>query len=146
MTRVVGLVCVLLVSGPTVAARQAAPAPAPVVFFTIFGPDGARLQRFYTEVFGWPMTADGTVTTAAPAPFTGQIGEDLKNPAVTILYIGVSDVTATLARVKASGGSIQYPRFEVPGRVVLGVFRDPAGNQVGLVEMENGKPKVPEAK
>jgi hypothetical protein len=31
----------------------------------------------------------------------------------------------------------------VPGRVVLGLFKDPAGNSVGLVEMENGKAKVP---
>jgi len=27
--------------------------------------------------------------------------------------------------------------------VVLAVFQDPAGNSVGLVEMENGKAKVP---
>jgi hypothetical protein len=26
---------------------------------------------------------------------------------------------------------------------VLGLFKDPAGNSVGLVEMENGKAKVP---
>jgi len=31
----------------------------------------------------------------------------------------------------------------VPGRVVLAVFKDPAGNSVGLVELENGKAKIP---
>jgi hypothetical protein len=55
----------------------------------------------------------------------------------------VTDVTATLQKVVASGGTIRFPRFEVKGRVVLGVFKDPAGNSVGLVEMENGKAKVP---
>jgi hypothetical protein len=34
-------------------------------------------------------------------------------------------------------------RFEVPGVVVLGLFKDPDGNPMGLVEMENGKAKVP---
>ena len=57
----------------------------------------------------------------------------------------VDDITATLARVKERGGTIRYPRFEVPGRVVLAVFKDPAGNSVGLVELENGKAKVPPA-
>jgi predicted enzyme related to lactoylglutathione lyase len=50
---------------------------------------------------------------------------------------------APVEKVVANGGSIRYPRFEVPGRVVLGVFTDPAGNSVGLVEMEDGKAKVP---
>ena len=38
---------------------------------------------------------------------------------------------------------IDRPRFEVPGDVILGLFKDPAGNRVGLVEMENGKAKMP---
>jgi hypothetical protein len=60
-----------------------------------------------------------------------------------IIYIGVADVTATLQKVVARGGTIRYPRFEVPARVVLGMFKDPARNSVGLVEMEHGKAKVP---
>jgi predicted enzyme related to lactoylglutathione lyase len=80
------------------------------------------------------------------APLSGQVGQDLKDPADTIVYIGVPDVTATLAAVQQHGGTVHYPRFEVPGRVVLGVFKDPAGNRVGLVEMENGKPKIPSVK
>ncbi len=35
------------------------------------------------------------------------------------------------------------PRLEVPGVVVLGLFRDPAGSPMGVVEMENGKHSVP---
>jgi len=66
-------------------------------------------------------------------------------PPLRYVYVGVDDITATLARVKERGGTIRYPRFEVPGRVVLAVFKDPAGNSVGLVELENGKAKVPPA-
>jgi hypothetical protein len=35
------------------------------------------------------------------------------------------------------------PRFEVKGVVVIGLFTDPAGNTMGLVEMKDGKPVVP---
>ena len=52
-------------------------------------------------------------------------------------------VDATLELVKANGGSVDVPRFEVPGLVVLGLFRDPAGNPLGLVEMEGDTPVVP---
>jgi len=55
----------------------------------------------------------------------------------------VDDVNAMLAEIESNGGSIDVPRFEVPGVVVLGLFKDPAGNPMGLVEMQDGKPKVP---
>ena len=59
------------------------------------------------------------------------------------IYIGVEDVAAKLAEVAANGGTIDAPRFEVPGVVVLGLFKDPAGNPMGLVEMKDGVPKIP---
>ena len=60
-----------------------------------------------------------------------------------MIYVGVADITATLAKVQAAGGSVVFPRLVVPGTVVIGMFKDPAGSKVGLVEIENGKPKVP---
>ena len=59
------------------------------------------------------------------------------------IYIGVDDVAATLAEVAVNGGTIDAPRFEVPGVVVIGLFKDPAGNPMALVEMQDGKPKIP---
>ena len=53
------------------------------------------------------------------------------------------DVTETLAKVIAAGGAINAPRFEVKGVVVLGLFSDPAGNRLGLVEMDGDQPKNP---
>jgi predicted enzyme related to lactoylglutathione lyase len=113
---------------------------APVVFFSIFGPEGEQLQRFYAGLFEWKIVPNGDVMTPVSSPLPANIG---KGEAETIVYVGVDDITATLEKVKARGGTIRYPRLEVPGRVVLAVFKDPAGNSVGLVEMENGKAKVP---
>jgi uncharacterized protein len=41
-----------------------------------------------------------------------------------------------LTKVGAAGGSTLLPRTEVPDVVTLALFRDPAGNTVGLVEGE----------
>jgi predicted enzyme related to lactoylglutathione lyase len=133
------LACVLLF--PTIASAQnAAATGAPVVFFSIFGPEGELLQRFYAGLFEWKAAPNGDVMTAVSSPLPANIS---KGEAETIIYIGVDDINATLAKVKERGGTIRYPRFEVPGRVVLAVFKDPAGNSVGLVEMENGTAKIP---
>jgi uncharacterized protein len=137
--RTVLILCAVLM--PATAFGQAPPAAgAPVVFFTIFGPNSAELQRFYATVFEWKVPPSGEVTTAVTPSLPGTIGAGM---AETMIYVGVADVTATLKIVVANGGTIRFPRLEVSGRVVLGAFKDPAGNSIGLVEMENGKAKIP---
>ena len=139
MIRAVALSCVLLVSAVARAWAQS-PAPAPIVFFDIAAPDSPKLQAFYADVFGWKATPAGTFSAPVTRPLQATFRKD---PAEIVIYVGVADITATLAKVMAAGGSVVFPRFVVPGRVVLGMFTDPAGNKVGLVEMDNGKPKVP---
>ena len=119
----------------------AAPPPAPIVFFDIAGVDGARQAAFYRDVFGWQSGPTGALSV--PVLGSALPGTLRKDPTDKIIYIGVDDVSATLARVQAHGGKIVQPRFEVKGVVVLGLFADPAGNSMGLVEMRAGKPKVP---
>ena len=113
---------------------------APVVFFDIAGPDAGRLRQFYGEVFGWGGAPGGNFSTPVVSPLPATFRQD---PAEKILYIGVDDIAATLQQVVAGGGTIDVPRFEVPHVAVLGLFRDPAGNRMGLVEMRAGKPIVP---
>jgi hypothetical protein len=45
--------------------------------------------------------------------------------------------------IEQSGGSIGACRLEVPGVVVPGLFRDPAGNLMGSVEMDGDTPLIP---
>lgn len=112
---------------------------APIVFLDIAGPDQVSLQTFYSTLFGWDAGgADFTIPVGTP--LSAAIRED---PAEKRLYIGVDNITAKLKEVQALGGSVDAPRFEVPGVVILGLFKDPAGNPMGLVEMEDGAPKVP---
>ncbi len=53
------------------------------------------------------------------------------------------DVAGTLKLIAENGGKVVAPRFEVKGVVVLGLFADPAGNGMGLVEYRGGKAVIP---
>ncbi len=116
--------------------------PAPIVFFDIAGPDIAAQKAFYKEVFGWESNAMGYISapvSASPA-LMGFLRTD---PAEKVIYMGVEDINATLAKVTKHGGKIHSPRYEVKGVTVMALFFDPAGNRMGLIEIKDGKPVVP---
>ena len=112
----------------------------PIVFMDFAGPDDSALSDFYASVFQWGIDEQGGFEVAATGPIRCAIRQD---PAEKRIYIGVPDVAAHLASIEAAGGTIDAPRFEVPGVVILGLFRDPAGNPMGLIEMDGGKPRIP---
>ena len=112
----------------------------PVVFFDIAGPDDAALKSFYSSIFGWELDQAGRFSVPVATPIKGAIRKD---PTEKRIYMGVPDVSACLSLIEQSGGTVDAPRFEVPGVVVLGLFRDPAGNPMGLVEMDGDVPHVP---
>ena len=100
-----------------------------------------RSAAFYRDVFGWQTGPGGTLSVpVSRSPLAGALRQDPMNK---VIYLGVDDVTTSLARVVQHGGKIVQPRFEVKGVVVLGLFTDPAGNAMGLVEMSGGHPKIP---
>jgi uncharacterized protein len=49
------------------------------------------------------------------------------------LYVETPDVTASLKQAETLGGKVVMPRTALPGATV-GVFEDPEGHVVGLVE------------
>lgn len=136
-----------LAAAPAQAQQGGNTVAAPIVFFDIAGPDMASQSKFYSTVFGWEVAPTGSFTPPVmPArDKPGAVGAQLRSPdkADKVIYIGVDDVAATLAHIEANGGKVTAPRFEVPGVVVLGLFTDPAGNSMGLVEMENGRAVIP---
>jgi hypothetical protein len=103
--------------------------PAPIVFFDIAGPDAAKLKSFYAENFGWEIDATNGIT--APG-LKGSIRQD---PPETLIYLGVPDIDAALKQIEEGGGQTVLARMVVPGVVTLALFKDPAGNRMGLVEM-----------
>lgn len=132
---------------PALAAPAPAGAPAPIVFFDIAAPELASQAAFYKAVFGWEANAAGGLTVPVTSPLPGNLRiepSDQGPLTERVLYVGVPDITATLAVVTAHGGQVAFPRTVAPGIVVLALFKDPAGNRMGLVELgPDGKPIVP---
>jgi hypothetical protein len=112
----------------------------PVKWFEVTGKDAATLQSFYSKVFGWSfqvepgMLAYGVANTGSDQGIPGGIGPAWpdQKPWVTF-YVAAPDITAKLAEITAAGGSVVFPRTELPG-VTLAMFADPEGQVIGLVE------------
>lgn len=114
------------------AAADSVRAGAPIVYFEIAGPDGAALSKFYGDIFAWKI--GGPLSTIDPASTGGLSGGIRQDPAEKLIYLGVDDINATLAKIVAAGGKTVVPRMVVPGVVTFAIFTDPAGNRMGLAE------------
>jgi len=120
----------------------------PVVHFEIIGKDVEKLQSYYADLFGWEVNSDnpmnygivqreGNVTQegigigggigAAPEGCSGH----------TTFYIEVPDVEAALAKAESLGGSRMMGPEKVMDGVELGLFTDPEGHIIGVVQSDS---------
>ena len=113
----------------------------PVVFFEVISPDHERAQKFYSELFGWQVSADpamggyGLVDTGAgEGAIGGGIGSSSEPGDQGVkIYMRVDDLYAYLDRAERLGGRRLVPPTDLPGDFgKFAVFTDPDGNQVGL--------------
>ena len=112
----------------------------PVVWFEVMGRNGAQLQGFYKDLFGWKIDASndmkyGMVEATEGRGIPGGVGQLGDQPwPTTTFYVSTTDINASLEQAAKLGGRTVMPRTELPGGTILGFFADPAGNTVGLVE------------
>jgi predicted enzyme related to lactoylglutathione lyase len=112
----------------------------PVVWFEVMGRDGAKLQQFYTDLFGWKIDAAnpmkyGMVEATEGRGIPGGVGQLSDNPWPKVtFYVSTTDINGSLEEAGKLGGKTLMPRTELPGGTILGFFVDPEGNSVGLVE------------
>jgi predicted enzyme related to lactoylglutathione lyase len=120
----------------------------PVVHFEIIGRDPEALRRYYAGLFGWeaadaPVAAEvsdgdayGFIDRAVTSDGTGipgGIGGGAGFESHALFYVGVDDVEAALQEAERLGGRrVLGPAVNEKGGVVVGHFRDPEGNLVGV--------------
>ena len=113
--------------------------------FEIMGHDAPKLRNFYSDVFGWNVAApvpnysiDYSLVDPVPDFQRGITGGIGAAPAgydghVTF-YVVVDHIESAFAKVEEHGGSRMIGPDKVPNGPVIGLFRDPEGHTVGLVD------------
>ena len=114
--------------------------PNPVIHFEIRSNDPAKCQKFLGDLFDWPIDTNnpmgyGFVDTHAEG-INGGIGGTEGGPNRGTFYTQVDDVDAYLKKAEGLGGKTILPRTVIPQTITLGLFADPEGNVLGLVEAE----------
>ena len=115
--------------------------------------DTAALAKFYESAFGmfetnrinvpggaeiflnFGATADeAKANKSLPVVITHRDSDDLKDP-VAHLILNVKDMNATVAAIKAAGGSMAGdPRGFGNSGIMIGVAIDPVGNRLELIQ------------
>ena len=118
----------------------------PVVHFEVIGKDGDKLQKYYSELFGWEidsnnemnygmvsrdsnLTADGT-----PGIGGGVAGGPPGYGGHVTFYVAVPDVEEALGKAENLGGTRIMGPEKIMDGVELGQFSDPEGHVIGLVK------------
>ena len=116
----------------------------PVVHFEIMGQDADKLRGYYSSLFGWEFDTDNPMNygvvpreanlTSEGIGIGGGIGGAPEGyEGHVTFYVEVPDVEAALAQAESLGGSRMMGPEEIMGRMVLGMFKDPEGNVIGLI-------------
>ncbi|MGB2875183.1 MAG: VOC family protein [Gaiellaceae bacterium] len=117
----------------------------PVVHFEVVGKDGQKLQKYYSELFGWEVKVDnpmnyGLVDREANVGqdgvgIGGGIGQGPDGyPGHVTFYVAVPDVEAALQKAESLGGERIMGPENIMDMVTLGQFKDPEGHVVGVVQ------------
>jgi predicted enzyme related to lactoylglutathione lyase len=116
----------------------------PVVHFEVMGKDGNALRSFYSAMFGWKIDAenpmgygivqrDGNVAQDGTG-IGGGIGVVPEGAEGHVtFYVAAPDVEAALAQAESLGGSRVFGPEKVMDQIEIGLFHDPEGHLVGVV-------------
>lgn len=113
--------------------------------FEIMGKDAPTLRSFYADVFGWNVAApipdyEVQYSLVDPVPgfqrgISGGIGKAPEGyDGHVTFYVVVDDIESAFAKIEEYGGSRMMGPDKVPNGPVIGLFRDPEGHTIGLVD------------
>jgi predicted enzyme related to lactoylglutathione lyase len=102
-------------------------------------PDPMALARFYQEVFGLNLAFDmGWITflsrDAAQKIELHTASEGGRGTELPVISIGVDDLDATEAAIRAAGAEVVYGPAKEAWGLRRFFFRDPAGNLINVVD------------
>jgi uncharacterized protein len=118
--------------------REEEPMAHAVLHFEIVGPDGAALQKYYADLFGWEIDANNPMNYGmvqpTPPGIGGGVGPSPDGSALVTFYVETDDLQASLKKAEALGGKTVQEPMDIPGGPSVAMFADPQGNVIGLVK------------
>src|SRR5262245_39328611 len=120
------------------------------VWYELMTTDTKAAMAFYGEVIGWKTQP--FEDAAGPEPYTmwvstqGPMGGVMTLPADAkkmgvpphwMSHVEVADVDASVAKVKAKGGSVHVPPTDIPKVGRFSVIGDPQGASISLFKPES---------
>ena len=120
----------------------------PVVHFEVIGKDGAKLQRYYAELFGWEINDDNEMKYGMvdgkknPAPDGATIGGGIAGgpegyEGHVTFYVAVPDIEEALQKAESLDGTRVMGPERIMDMIELGQFKDPEGHVIGVVKPVN---------
>ena len=117
----------------------------PVVHFEVMGQDGEKLRSYYSELFGWKIDAGNPMGygIVSREENLGPDGEGIAGGVGQMPEGQPGTAPSTWAcptrrprwqRRRASAGRGCMGPEEIMGSIVIGLFNDPEGNLVGVVQ------------
>ena len=117
----------------------------PVVHFEVIGKDGPKLQRYYSDLFGWEINGDNPMNYGMvdgkknPGPDGMSIGGGIAAgpngyEGHVTFYVAVEDIEEALVKAERLGGTRVMGPETIMDMVELGQFKDPEGHVVGVVK------------
>jgi predicted enzyme related to lactoylglutathione lyase len=107
-----------------------------IIHVEVVGKDGASLQDFYGQLFGWPLDTNnpGGYGMHRQGELTAGIGGTQDGTAGHVtFYVHSDDPKGLLAKVEQLGGKVIMPLTEVAPETTIALFTDPEGHVVGLM-------------
>jgi uncharacterized protein len=112
----------------------------PVVWFEVVGKDGAALQKFYSELFGWELQDPGGYNYGMmmnpERGIGGGVGQAQEGDGHVTFFVETDDPQAYLDKAEQLGGKTVTPVTEME-MVTFATFTDPQGHLVGIVKAQD---------
>ena len=117
----------------------------PVVHFEITAKDGKQLHGYYSELFSWEIDADNEMgyglvqregnTNPDGVGIGGGISRGPEGyPGHVTFYVEVPNVEESLAKAESMGGTRMMGPEEVMPDLIIGLFNDPEGHTIGVIQ------------
>jgi len=112
----------------------------PLCHFELMSADPQRARAFYGSVFDWqfneePSMPGYTLINTGVEPTGAMFPKPDDAPTACLnIYFQVPDVEAALAKAVEHGGSILVPKTTIPGVGFFGMFADPEGLAIGIMQ------------